>query len=186
MCKHFCSHYYETNLRKCFLLRLCGSSLTLLMCNRIRASAWPKLIVWFKPGRHFGLGASRHMQKHLSLQLNSRPIRPGFRPALQWTVFRSGNTKIFRLNPTLFLVTFEIKLWLGLPNQVDILAWAPPNAFIVMPKYSYVHWNVSYNSNLWRLKCATLLTKPRYRLLWYVSRKNASRSKWFRSLGTKI
>ena len=28
----------------------------------------------------------------------------------QWTVFRSANTKIFRLNPTLFLVTFEIKL----------------------------------------------------------------------------
>ena len=26
------------------------------------------------------------------------------------TVFRSANTKIFRLNPTLFLVTFEIKL----------------------------------------------------------------------------
>ena len=35
---------------------------------------------------------------------------PGFRSALQWTVFRSANTKIFRLNPTLFLVTFEIKL----------------------------------------------------------------------------
>ena len=30
--------------------------------------------------------------------------------ALQWTVFRSANTNIFRLNPTLFLVTFEIKL----------------------------------------------------------------------------
>ena len=52
----------------------------------------------------------RHMKKHLSLQLNSRPIRPGFGSALQWTVFRSANTKIFRLNPTLFLVTFEIKL----------------------------------------------------------------------------
>ena len=69
---------------------------------------------------------SRHMKKHLPLQLNSRPIRPGFRSALQWTVFRSANTKIFRLNPTLFLVTFEIKLGLGLLNQVDILAWAPP------------------------------------------------------------
>ena len=78
------------------------------------------------PGRHFGLGASRHMEKHLSLQLNSRPIRPRFRSAPQWTVFRSTNTKIFRLNPTLFLVTFEIKLWLGVLNQVDILAWAPP------------------------------------------------------------
>ena len=53
-----------------------------------------------KPGRHFGLGASRHMKKHLSLQLNSRPIRPGIRSALFWTVFRSANTKIFRLNPT--------------------------------------------------------------------------------------
>ena len=30
--------------------------------------------------------------------------------AMQWTVFRNANTKIFRLNPTLFLVTFEIKL----------------------------------------------------------------------------
>ena len=56
-----------------------------------------------------GLGASRHMKKHLSLQLNSRPIRPGFCSALQWTVFRSANTKIIRLNPTLFLVTFEIR-----------------------------------------------------------------------------
>ena len=36
------------------------------------------------------------MKKHLSLQLNSRPIRPVFRSALQWTVFRSGNTKIFK------------------------------------------------------------------------------------------
>ena len=35
----------------------------------------------------------------LPLQLNSRPIRPGFRSALQWTVSRSANTKIFRLNP---------------------------------------------------------------------------------------
>ena len=70
-----------------------------------------------KPGRHFGLGASRHMKKHRSLQLNSRPIGPEFRSALFWTVFRSANTKIFRLNPILFLVTFEIKLWLGLLNQ---------------------------------------------------------------------
>ena len=68
------------------------------------------LIGLTKAGRHFGLGAFRHMKKHLSLQLNSRPIRPGFRSALQWTVFRSANTKIFWLNPTLFLVTFEIKL----------------------------------------------------------------------------
>ena len=30
------------------------------------------------------------------------------------------------LNPNLFLVTFEIKLWLGLLNQVEILAWALP------------------------------------------------------------
>ena len=30
------------------------------------------------------------------------------------------------LNPNLFLVTFEIKLWLGLLNLVEILAWALP------------------------------------------------------------
>ena len=30
------------------------------------------------------------------------------------------------LNPKLFLVTFEIKLWLGLLNQVEILASALP------------------------------------------------------------
>ena len=78
------------------------------------------------PGRHFGLGPPRHMKKHLSFQLNSRPIRPGFRSALQWTVFRSVNTKFFRLNPTLFLVTFKIKLWLRVLTQVDILAWASP------------------------------------------------------------
>ena len=35
------------------------------------------------------------MKKHRSLQLNSRKIRPGFRSALFWTVFRSANTKIF-------------------------------------------------------------------------------------------
>ena len=66
--------------------------------------------LWNEMPCHIRDGASRHMKKHLSLQLNSRPIRPEFRSALQWTVFRSANTKIFRLNPTLFLVTFEIKL----------------------------------------------------------------------------
>ena len=33
---------------------------------------------------------------------------------------------MFMFNPNLFLVTFYIKLWLGLLNQVDILGWAPP------------------------------------------------------------
>ena len=51
------------------------------------------------------------IQHHIPLYKNSYTSPyPGFRSALQWTVFRSGNTEIFRLNPTLFLVTFEIKL----------------------------------------------------------------------------
>ena len=84
------------------------------------------LIGLTKPGRNFNLGVSRHMIKPLSLQLNSGKIHLEFRSAWFWTVFKSGNTKIFRLNPNLFLVTFEIKLSLGLLNQVEILAWAPP------------------------------------------------------------
>ena len=64
------------------------------------------LIGLTKPGRNFGLGASRNSKKPLSLQLNCRKIRPEFRSAWFWTVIKSANTKIFRLNPTLFLVTF--------------------------------------------------------------------------------
>ena len=52
------------------------------------------LIGLTQPGRHFGLGASRHMKKHLPLQLNSRPIRPGFRSALQWTGLESRDADL--------------------------------------------------------------------------------------------
>ena len=31
---------------------------------------------------------------------------------------------MFMFNPNLFFVTFKIKLWLGLLNQVEILGWA--------------------------------------------------------------
>ena len=33
---------------------------------------------------------------------------------------------MFMFNPNLFFVIFEIKLWLGLLNQVKILGWARP------------------------------------------------------------
>ena len=33
---------------------------------------------------------------------------------------------MFMFNPNLFFLTFEIKLWLGLLNQVEILGWARP------------------------------------------------------------
>ena len=33
---------------------------------------------------------------------------------------------MFMFNPNLFFVTFWIKLWLGLLNQVEILGWARP------------------------------------------------------------
>ena len=64
------------------------------------------LIGLTKPGRNFGLGASRNSIKPLSLQLNSRKIRPEFRSAFFWTVFKSGNTKFFMINPTHFCNIF--------------------------------------------------------------------------------
>ena len=33
---------------------------------------------------------------------------------------------MFMFNPNLFFITFLIKLWLGLLNQVEILGWARP------------------------------------------------------------
>ena len=40
---------------------------------------------------------------------------------------------MFMFNPNLFFVTFQIKLWLGLLKQVEILGWAhhgkPENTF---------------------------------------------------------
>ena len=81
--------------------------------------------------RHFGLGASRHMKKHLSLQLNSRPIPPGFRSALQWTVFSAcyrqfSLLRSYCFNVTSFLASLHGIFWCRLQT---VYVWRKSSAW---------------------------------------------------------